>query len=69
MRTAFRAARVVLSVAWVAVLAAANDLAELLTSICLGFVAQRTLAGRADGQPHVGALQVLTHRLEAPCVK
>lgn len=35
--------------------------AQLLTSITLGFVAQRALAGAADVQAHVGALQALTN--------
>jgi AcrR family transcriptional regulator len=33
--------------------------AELLTSITLGFVAQRALAGAADVEAHVGALEAL----------
>jgi TetR/AcrR family transcriptional regulator, transcriptional repressor of aconitase len=37
----------------------AGAVAELLTSVCLGFVAQRALAGNADVQAHVGALEVL----------
>jgi TetR/AcrR family transcriptional regulator, transcriptional repressor of aconitase len=37
-----------------------DGVAELLTSICLGFVAQRALAGDADARAHVGALTVLT---------
>jgi hypothetical protein len=36
--------------------------AELLTSITLGFVAQRALAGSADVAAHVAALEVLAHR-------
>lgn len=36
--------------------------AELLTSITLGFVAQRALAGGADVGAHVDALEALTHR-------
>ena len=36
-------------------------MAELLTSITLGFVAQRALAGSADVAAHVAALQALTH--------
>jgi hypothetical protein len=36
--------------------------AELLTSITLGFVAQRALAGTADVQAHVSALEALTSR-------
>jgi AcrR family transcriptional regulator len=35
--------------------------AELLTSIILGFVAQRALTGTADVKAHVGALEALTH--------
>jgi hypothetical protein len=34
-------------------------MAELLQTIILGFVAQRALAGDADVQAHVGALEVL----------
>jgi TetR/AcrR family transcriptional regulator, transcriptional repressor of aconitase len=33
--------------------------AELLMSVCLGFVAQRALAGDADVRAHVGALEAL----------
>ena len=42
--------------------AAANPeaVAELLTSITLGFVAQRALAGSADVAAHVAALEALT---------
>jgi AcrR family transcriptional regulator len=36
--------------------------AELLTSITLGFVAQRALAGSADVAAHVTALEMLAHR-------
>jgi TetR/AcrR family transcriptional regulator, transcriptional repressor of aconitase len=46
-------------------LSAAADpegLAELLTSITLGFVAQRALAGSADVEAHVAALEALTDR-------
>jgi AcrR family transcriptional regulator len=39
--------------------------AELLMSIVLGFVAQRALAGDADVQAHVGALDALTSRQAA----
>jgi AcrR family transcriptional regulator len=39
--------------------------AELLTSITLGFVAQRALTGAADLKAHVDALEALTHRSEA----
>ena len=38
----------------------ADAMAELLTSICLGFVAQRVLAGDAAVQSHVAALTALT---------
>ena len=37
-----------------------DGVAELLLSICLGFVAQRALAGDADVQAHVSALEALT---------
>jgi AcrR family transcriptional regulator len=37
-----------------------EGVAELLTSITLGFVAQRALAGSADVAAHVAALQALT---------
>jgi AcrR family transcriptional regulator len=37
-----------------------EGLAELLMSITLGFVAQRTLAGSADVQAHVAALEALS---------
>jgi TetR/AcrR family transcriptional regulator, transcriptional repressor of aconitase len=36
-----------------------EGVAELLTSICLGFVAQRALAGDADVRAHVAALEAL----------
>ena len=36
-------------------------MAELLTSITLGFVAQRALAGTADVKAHVAALEALSH--------
>ena len=36
--------------------------AQLLTSITLGFVAQRALAGSANVTAHVAALEMLTHR-------
>jgi AcrR family transcriptional regulator len=36
-------------------------MAQLLTSIILGFVAQRALAGSADISAHVAALEALTH--------
>ncbi|MGD0392099.1 MAG: TetR/AcrR family transcriptional regulator [Acidimicrobiales bacterium] len=39
--------------------------AELLTSITLGFVAQRALAGTADVGAHVDALEALAHRSDA----
>jgi len=38
-----------------------EGVAELLTSITLGFVAQRALAGSADISAHVAALQALAH--------
>ncbi len=38
-------------------------MAELLTSLTLGFVAQRALAGSADVTAHVAALQALTRQL------
>ena len=37
-------------------------LAELMTSITLGFVAQRALAGSADVPAHIAALEALTHQ-------
>ena len=37
-----------------------DDMAQLLTSITLGFVAQRALAGSANIQSHVTALETLT---------
>jgi hypothetical protein len=37
-----------------------EGVAELLTSITLGFVAQRALAGSADVTAHVAALEALT---------
>ena len=40
-----------------------DGVAQLLQSICLGFVAQRALAGDADVQAHIGALRVLTSQL------
>jgi AcrR family transcriptional regulator len=44
-----------------------DGVAQLLQSICLGFVAQRALAGDADVQAHVDALQALTpHQLTRP---
>ena len=42
-----------------------EGVAELLTSITLGFVAQRALAGSADVAAHVAALNALTHRSDA----
>jgi AcrR family transcriptional regulator len=39
-----------------------EGVAELLTSITLGFVAQRALAGSADVTAHAAALEALTHR-------
>jgi AcrR family transcriptional regulator len=38
-----------------------EGIAELLTSITLGFVAQRALAGSADVAAHVAALETLSH--------
>jgi AcrR family transcriptional regulator len=43
-------------------------IAELLTSIILGFVAQRALAGTADVEAHVDALEALMYRSGAECV-
>jgi TetR/AcrR family transcriptional regulator, transcriptional repressor of aconitase len=44
-----------------------DGVAQLLQSICLGFVAQRALAGDADVQAHIDALQALTlHPLPPP---
>jgi len=37
-----------------------DGLAELMVSICLGFVAQRALVGDAGVQAHVGALRALS---------
>jgi AcrR family transcriptional regulator len=42
-----------------------DGLAQLLMSITLGFVAQRALAGDADAQAHVDALNMLTPRSAA----
>ncbi len=42
-------------------LADPEGVAELLTSITLGFVAQRALAGSADVAAHVSALEALTN--------
>jgi TetR/AcrR family transcriptional regulator, transcriptional repressor of aconitase len=42
-----------------------DGVAQLLMSITLGFVAQRALAGDADAQPHVDALNMLTARSAA----
>jgi TetR/AcrR family transcriptional regulator, transcriptional repressor of aconitase len=42
-----------------------EGVAELLTSITLGFVAQRALAGSAGVAAHVSALEALTHRSAA----
>jgi AcrR family transcriptional regulator len=39
-----------------------EGVAELLTSITLGFVAQRAMAGSADVRAHVAALESLTRR-------
>jgi TetR/AcrR family transcriptional regulator, transcriptional repressor of aconitase len=44
-------------------------LAELLTSITLGFVAQRALAGSADATAHVAALESLCHASAAGTMK
>ena len=40
---------------------APEAVAELLTSIILGFVAQRALAGSADAAAHVAALDAVTN--------
>ena len=37
-----------------------DGMAELMMSICLGFVAQRALAGNADVHAHVSALRALS---------
>jgi AcrR family transcriptional regulator len=37
----------------------AGDVAQLMTSICLGFVAQRAMTGKAEVAAHVNALKVL----------
>ena len=42
--------------------------AELLTSITLGFVAQRALAGTVDVEAHVDALEALMYRSGTECV-
>ncbi len=42
-----------------------EGMAELMTSITLGFVAQRALAGSADVTAHVAALEALTQRSTA----
>jgi hypothetical protein len=42
-----------------------EGMAELLTSIALGFVAQRALAGSADVTAHVAALEALSDRSTA----
>ena len=39
-----------------------EGVAELLTSITLGFVAQRALAGSAGVTAHVAAVEALGHR-------
>jgi AcrR family transcriptional regulator len=44
-----------------------EGVAELLTSITLGFVAQRALAGSADATAHVAALKTLMQRPVADC--
>jgi AcrR family transcriptional regulator len=46
-----------------------NAVVELLMSITLGFVAQRALAGGADIQAHVGALEALSRGLRSECVE
>jgi hypothetical protein len=38
-----------------------DGMAELLTSITLGFVAQRALAGSTNVEAHVAALEALSH--------
>jgi TetR/AcrR family transcriptional regulator, transcriptional repressor of aconitase len=40
--------------------------AELLTSVCLGFVAQRALAGDADVRSHVAALETVSQADRRP---
>ena len=40
--------------------AAPDAVAQLLVSICLGFVAQRSLTGDADAQAHADALAALS---------
>jgi TetR/AcrR family transcriptional regulator, transcriptional repressor of aconitase len=42
-----------------------DEVAQLLQSIVLGFVAQRALAGDADAQAHASALDALTRRCPA----
>jgi TetR/AcrR family transcriptional regulator, transcriptional repressor of aconitase len=42
-----------------------DEIAQLLQSVILGFVAQRALAGDADVQAHIGALDALTRRCPA----
>jgi TetR/AcrR family transcriptional regulator, transcriptional repressor of aconitase len=42
-----------------------EGVAQLLTSITLGFVAQRALAGSADVSAHVATLEALTGRAQA----
>jgi hypothetical protein len=42
-----------------------DAVAELLTSITLGFVAQRALAGSADASAHAAAQEAFTHRSTA----
>jgi AcrR family transcriptional regulator len=46
-----------------------EGVAELLTSLTLGFVAQRALAGSADLSAHVAALKGLTQRSTAGTVR
>jgi AcrR family transcriptional regulator len=44
-----------------------DGMAELLTSLTLGFVAQRGLAGSADVKAQVGALEALTQQPSGGC--
>ncbi|MFZ0767851.1 MAG: TetR/AcrR family transcriptional regulator [Acidimicrobiales bacterium] len=46
-----------------------EGVAELLTSITLGFVAQRAMAGSADVRAHVAALEALARSPVADCVE
>jgi AcrR family transcriptional regulator len=45
-------------------LADPDQVGELMTSVCLGFVAQRALAGNADLNAHVEAIRQLSHTIE-----